>query len=318
MSKREFGPTGWRADRLPDLTGKTYVITGANSGIGFEAARMLGANGARVLMLCRNKGKADAAASALASAAPNGAYEIVQMDLADLSSVRAAADTVRAKCERIDGLINNAGLMMLPKRELTADGFEMQFGVNHLGHFVLNARLSDLVEAAAGRFVAVASIAHKYARGFKLKDVNLDSGYTATAAYCRSKLANLSYALELNRRLEASGAKAHAYGCHPGWSATNLQTTGPGAAMGFGLTIANAVFAQSAVNGALPTVLCAAEEDAVPGGYYGPSGFREFRGPVDRVQPTRAARDEAMAKDLWSASQSLTGESWPLLERKAA
>lgn len=314
---RQFSSKGWTADKLPDLSGKTYVITGANSGIGFEAARMLGERGAQITMLCRSEKKATDAVRELTGLAPEGRFDFVQMDLADLSSVRRAADDIRKTHQSIDGLVNNAGIMMVPKRELTVDGFETQFGVNHLGHFALNARLCELVEAASGRFVAVASIAHKYARGFKFDDLMMEQGYTATGAYCQSKLANLSYALELNRRLEAGGLKARAFACHPGYSATNLQSTGPGAIAALVMKPLNAILAQSAEKGALPTVLCTAGTEAKPGEYYGPTGFRDFGGPVDVASSTRAARDEKAASRLWAKSEELTSASWPIFESTA-
>lgn len=309
---RKFGSRGWTADKLPDLAGKTYVITGANSGIGFEAARMLGERGAHITMACRSEPKAAEAVRELTSLAPQGRFDSVQMDLSDLSSVRRAAGDIRKSHQKIDGLINNAGIMMIPTREMTADGFETQFGVNHLGHFALNAELCDLVEAASGRFVAVASIAHKYARGFKFDDLMMEQGYTATGAYCQSKLANLSYALELNRRLEASGLKARAYGCHPGYSATNLQSTGPGAIATLIMKPLNAILAQSAKKGALPTALCAGGSEAEPGEYYGPTGFRDFGGPVDIATTTSAARDEKAASRLWAKSEELTRSTWSI------
>ncbi len=313
MTKRQFGMRGWKPEQLGDLSGKNYVITGGNSGIGLEAARMLGDKGARVTIACRNEDKAREAVSELKQKAPSGAYDYALMDLASLASVRDGASQIRATRDRIDGLINNAGIMMIPARELTVDGFETQFGVNHLGHFVLDAALCDLVEAASGRFVSVASIAHKYAPGFKFDDLMLERGYTPTKAYAQSKLANLVYALELNRRLEKSGAKSSSFACHPGWSSTNLQTTGPGAIAGLVLTLANALFAQPAAKGAIPTVLCAAGDDAEAGGYYGPTQFRDFKGPVDRASMTRAAKDEAAAKRLWDESEKLTGAKWSIL-----
>lgn len=313
MTRRQFKSGGWKPEQLSDLSGKNYVITGGNSGIGFEAARMLGAKGARVTIACRSEEKARSAVTQLSQKAPVGDYDYVLMDLASLASVRDGAAQIRSNRDKIDGLINNAGIMMIPSRELTVDGFETQFGVNHLGHFVLDAELCDLVEAASGRFVSVASIAHKYAKGFEFDDLMLEKSYTATKAYAQSKLANLVYALELNRRLEASGATSRSFACHPGWSSTNLQTTGPGAIAGFALTIANAMFAQPAEKGAIPTVLCAAAEDAEPGGYYGPTSFRDFKGPVDRASMTRAARDEQSAKRLWDESEKLTGARWAIL-----
>lgn len=312
MTGKQFGRGGWTADSLPDLNGKTYVITGANSGIGFEAARMLGEKGAACVMLCRNPAKADEAKTALEKAAPQGRFAVTQMDLADLSSVRAAAGAVGAAHPKIDGLLNNAGIMMPPKRELTKDGFELQFGVNHLGHFLLSALLAKNVEAANGRFVSVASIAHKFAPKFRFDDITFENGYSPGRSYAHSKLANLSFALELNRRLEAAGKKARAFACHPGYSETNLQSTGPGAISAAVMKPLTFAFSQTAEKGALPTVLCAAGE-AEPGGYYGPTGLLDMTGPVDRARYTRRAKDADDAKRLWDLSVSQTGAEWTVL-----
>lgn len=309
-----FGPRGWTPDRLPDLAGKTYVITGGNSGIGFEAARLLGEKGAAVTILCRNRDKAETAVADLKRRAGAGSYDYVLLDLADLSSVRIAAEKVRVRHKKIDALINNAGIMMLPRRELTADGFETQFGVNHLGHFAFAALLSDLVEAAAGRFVVVASGVHHFGRlGFD--NLMLERGYRPMRAYAQSKLANLVFALELERRLEASGCKARCYACHPGYSATNLQSTGPSRLSAQIFRPMNAVFAQSAAKGAIATVLCAAGVEAEAGRYYGPTGLGEMTGPVGPARIARQARDESAAAHLWQISRTLTGVEWPILKK---
>lgn len=307
---RQFGAKGWSSGQLPDLKGKTYLITGGNSGIGLEAARVLGAKGARVVILCRNPEKAQTALADLKKSASAGAYETIALDLSSLASVRAAAAEARKRFPKIDALILNAGIMMTPKRALTADGFETQFGVNHLGHFALAAALADLVEAAGGRFVSVSSIMHKYAPRVRIDDPNFERGYTPVGAYANSKLADLVFALELDRRLKKSGSKASAYACHPGYSDTNLQTTGPSKLIGVLMKPATMLFSQPAAKGALPTVLCAAGAQAEPGGYYGPNGWREMTGPVDRASATRAARDEKHGAELWALSEKLTGAKW--------
>lgn len=312
MTERAFDKAGWTPDRLPDLAGKNYVITGGNSGIGFEAARMLGEKAAQVTILCRSEDKASAAVNELSQLAPAGTFDYVLMDLSDLASVRDAAGRVRDSRASIDGLVNNAGIMMIPKRELTKDGFETQFGVNHLGHFVLNAELCDLVEVAAGRFVSVASIAHKYAHGFHFDDLMLADGYNPIRAYAQSKLANLVYALELNRKLTDSNCAARAFACHPGYSDTNLQTTGPGGVAAMLMKPLTAMLSQPAAKGAIPTVLCAAGADAEPGGYYGPTGFREFSGPVDRATVSPFAKNRIDAERLWLESEKLTGAKWQI------
>ena len=314
-----FGPKGWTADRLPELSGKTFVITGGNSGIGFEAARMLGARGGRVVILCRNPKKASDAIDALTRAAPEGGFETATLDLSDLTSVRNCAKALSKHAPKIDALVLNAGIMMIPKRTVTADGFETQFGVNHLGHFALAALLSPCVDAApAGRFVSVASVAHKFARGFRWDDLMFERFYTPARVYAQSKLADLVFALELNRRLVASARKARAYACHPGYSATNLQSTGPGALAAAAMAPMNRLIAQSAEKGALPTVLCAAGVEAEPGGYYGPTGFFDMTGPVGPASMTRFARDAEAGAKLWARSLQLTGASWSILEGAAA
>lgn len=310
-----FGPEGWLPARLPDLSGKTIFITGGNSGIGKEAARMLGARGARVTLFSRNREKAASAVRDLEARAPEGAFDYIPLDLADLSSVRAAASEARNRCDKIDALINNAGIMMTPRREITADGFELQFGVNHLGHFALAGLLSDLVEAAGGRFVAVSSLMHHYAPKLRLDDLMHERGYSPVRAYAHSKLANLVYALELNRRLERRGARARSYACHPGYADTNLQSTGPSLLMALMMKPATALFSQPADRGAIPTVLAAAGAEAEAGGYYGPTGFQDMKGPVDRAGVARQARDEKAARRLWEQSEKLTGVIWPIFER---
>lgn len=311
----DFGPQGWTADRLPDLSARTFVVTGGNSGIGLEAARMLGVRGGRVVILCRNPKKATDALAALKRTAPRGRFEATALDLADLASVRAAAASLSASLPRIDALVLNAGLMMIPTRTVTADGFETQFGVNHLGHFALAALLAEKVEAApAGRFVSVASVAHKFAPGFRWNDLMFERGYTPARVYAQSKLADLVFALELDRRLVAAGRRARAYACHPGYSATNLQSTGPGALAAAAMAPLNRLIAQSADKGAVPTVLCAAGAEAEGGGYYGPTGLFEMKGPVGVARMTRHARDAEAGARLWAQSELLTGVRWTIFE----
>lgn len=314
-----FGPKGWTADRLGDLSGRTFVVTGGNSGIGLEAARMLGVRGGRVVLLCRNPKKATDALAALKRTGPRGVYESAPLDLADLASVRGCAADLSKRLGKIDALVLNAGLMMIPKRTMTADGFEMQFGVNHLGHFALAALLAEKVEAApAGRFVSVASAAHKFARGFRWNDLMFERFYTPARVYAQSKLADLVFALELDRRLVAAGKRSRAYACHPGYAATNLQSTGPGALAAAAMAPLNRLVAQSADKGALPTVLCAAGAEAEGGKYYGPTGFLELTGPVGLARMTRYARDAEAGARLWTQSEHLTGVRWSIFESVAA
>ena len=234
--------------------------------------------------------------------------EQVKLDLADLSSVRAAAEETRSKVEKIDALINNAGIMQTPAQK-TADGFEMQLGTNHLGHFLLNGFLFDLVEKASGRIVTVNSIAHKYGRMY-LDDLMMTENYSPTFAYGQSKLANMLYALELDRKLKSSGSKVTSYACHPGYSDTSLQSTGQAGFWKGLYKVSNALMAQPAAKGAIPTVLCAAGTEAVPGAYYGPTGMGESRGAVGDALVSEKALNEADAQDLWQQSEALVDFSW--------
>lgn len=297
----------WTADKLPDLSGKSYLITGGNSGIGFEAAKYLGQAGGNIIVASRNPEKGNRAVEQLR---PNikGIAQLIQLDLADLTSIRAAADQTRSITLQLDGLINNAGIMQTPEQK-TADGFEMQIGTNHLGHFLLNGLLFDLVEKVGGRIVTVSSIAHKYGQMY-LDDLMMTKNYSPTYAYGQSKLANMLYAMELHRRLKAAGSKVTSYACHPGYSDTSLQSTGPKGLWKGLYKVTNTLMAQPATKGAIPTVLCAAGAEAVPGAYYGPTGMGETRGPVGDAQVSEKALNEADAQNLWQQSEELVDFSW--------
>ena len=299
-----LGVKSWREDRLPDLTGETYVITGGNSGIGYDAARMLGEKGAHLILACRSLEKAEAAKQSLLKCV-KGKVDLVKLDLSDTASIRAGAEAVRALTTQIDGLINNAGIMQTPPMK-TADGFELQFGTNHLGHFLWTSLLLDLVEAAEGRVVQVSSIAHKFGR-MRWGDLMFTSGYTPSKAYGQSKLANIMFAFELDRRLAAAGSPAKAMSCHPGYSNTNLQSTGPTGFLNGLYKVMNALMAQRQELGAVPTVLAAAGTEAKRGAYYGPTGFLDTRGPVsDASVAEHALITEDWAR-LWTASEKLLG-----------
>ena len=299
----------WTPDRLPDLTGKTYIITGGNSGIGFEAAKLLATHGANVEIACRDQTKAEVAVAEIASAG-RGHAGAIPLDLADLSSVREAARIITDRFGKIDALVNNAGVMQ-PPYATTRDGFELQFGVNHLAHFLLSGLLRGVVEAAGGRIVVTSSIAHKNGR-INFDDLNAAKRYSATAAYFQSKLANLLFALELDRRLRAAHSPATALACHPGVSHTNLQSSGPRGVWKAAYSLIMPVMSQSAAAGAVPTVLAAAATEAKPGGYYGPTGAGEFKGPVGDAEIGRQALDREAARRLWDVSEELTGLSWEL------
>jgi NAD(P)-dependent dehydrogenase (short-subunit alcohol dehydrogenase family) len=303
----DSGFSDWTPERLPDLAGKRFLVTGGNSGIGLEASKMLAAAGADVTIACRDIDKAEHEAGHIAEVS-RGLTEFMHLDLADLDSVRQAAAEARGRYDQIDGLINNAGIMQTP-RTTTKDGFELQFATNHLGHFLWTGLLLDRVEAAAGRVVVVASIAHRLGR-IHFDDLMLERGYNRTTAYCQSKLANLMFAFELDRRLQASGSLARCIACHPGYAATNLQSTGPrGWIRGF-YSVANVLAAQSAYRGAMSTALAAAGTEARAGAYYGPQTFGEMRGRVSDAAVAARALDEDSAARLWDISEKLVAYQW--------
>jgi len=299
----------WKPSKLPDLTGKTYLITGGNSGIGLEAAKMLGASGGRIVIACRNPAKAKAAAAEI-NQVSNTKTEIVQLDLADLSSVRKAAASVNKTYKKIDALVNNAGIMQTPKQK-TADGFEMQLGTNHLGHFLWTGLLISNVEKAKGRVVTLSSIAHKMGK-IHFNNLMLDKGYSPTKAYTQSKHANMLFGLELARRLEAAGSSVKSIICHPGYSNTNLQSTGPQGVLNIFYKPLNGLVAQPAIKGAIPTVLAAAGLEAVHGRYYGPTGLGDMRGPVGNARIIPHAQRKGPAKRLWDVSEELVGFEWAI------
>ncbi len=307
----------WTTADIPDQSGRTALVTGANSGLGLQTAKALAAAGAAVLMGCRNAEKAANAKREIETATPGAAVEIVELDLADLSSVETAAAAVAARPEALDLLINNAGVMVPPKRQ-TADGFELQFGTNHLGHFALTGRLLDkLLAADAPRVVTVASIAHRAGK-MDFDDLNWENGYSRWPAYGRSKLSNLLFTLELSKRAAAAGSHLIAASSHPGFAATNLQTAGIGlGTAGKLLTpvmkLGNVFLAQSDANGALPTLRAATDPEVVSGDYYGPDGLGEQRGHPQRVGRSGRASNEADAARLWEVSEELTGVSFGAL-----
>jgi NAD(P)-dependent dehydrogenase (short-subunit alcohol dehydrogenase family) len=289
---------------VPDQTGRIAIVTGANSGIGLDAARRLALAGARVVMACRDIAKGDAAAATIRAEAPDALLDVVALDLASLDSVRAFAAGYTH--ERLDLLINNAGVMVPPYRK-TADGFELQLGTNHLGHFALSGLLLErLLATPAARVVTVSSTAHKFGR-IDFDDLQSERSYHRWRAYGQSKLANLLFMFELDRRLREHGADAISVGAHPGYSATNLQFAAtPSRVERLGSLVLNRVVAQSAERGAEPTLYAATA--ALPGGsFVGPDGFQEMRGAPQLVRPTRAARDPETAQRLWEVSEQLTG-----------
>src|SRR5208282_4044606 len=288
----------WTADDLPDLSGKTIVVTGGNSGISYEAAIQFARKRGRVVLACRNMEKAHTAAAAIAALAPGAPVEAMALDLSSLASVRGFADAFKGRNRMLHVLCNNAGVMALPYCR-TADGFEMQFGTNHLGHFALTGLLLDRLLAADGaRVVTVSSSAHRMGQ-IRFDDLQWEHGYRKWRAYGQSKLANLLFAFELQRRIEAAGAKLISVACHPGYAATNLQAMGPrmsGSAMMetiWGLL--NRLFAQSAAMGALPTLHAATAPGLRGGEYIGPDGFGGLWGHPAKVESNAASHDTAAA-----------------------
>ena len=298
----------WADAHLPDLSGRTAVVTGANSGIGFEAARGLMLRGAHVVLACRNADKAADALGSLRAAAPAGTAEVRPLDLASLDSVRGFADAFDA--DRLDLLINNAGVMALPRRE-TADGFEMQFGTNVLGHYALTARLLPrLLATPHSRTVWLASLAHRFGR-IHLDDLNGERAYSPWGAYGQSKLADLMLALELDRRFHAAHTDAVSVAAHPGYTSTNLQTAaadmkGSGAEKAVSLALNRAV-GMPTWKGALPTLLAAAGRGVRGGDYVGPTGWGEVWGLPGRAHVSSRARDAKMATRLVEACEQMTG-----------
>ena len=288
----------WTAADLPDMSGRTVVVTGANSGLGAIAARELARAGARVVLAVRDTKRGEAAAATMP-----GDTEVRALDLADLSSVRAFADGWDGP---LDILINNAGVMAIPERR-TADGFEMQFGTNHLGPFALtNLLLAHITD----RVVTVASDAHRIGK-IKFDDLNAQRRYGRWSAYGQSKLANLLFTLELQRRLEAAGSAVSAHAAHPGYSATNLQGHSKHLVDRVVMGIGNRVIAQSDEMGALP-ILYAATQDVLGASYTGPGGFQGMRGYPAAAGRAPAAADTETAKRLWEVSEELTGVTFPL------
>lgn len=297
-------------DRLPDLSGRIYLITGANSGIGFEASRHLRRRNADVLVAARSMERGRAAVTRIEEVPSTGSVDLIQLDLASIESIRAAANEVRERTDGLDAIVNNAGVMQAPKGT-TADGFELQFGTNHLGHFLLDHLLFDLVEARSGRIVPVSSIVHRRAKGIDFEDPMMTSGYSPTRAYYQSKLANLTFGLELARRLEAAGQTVTSVSCHPGYSATNLQFAGPTGLMKMGYRVTN-LFAQSASDGAVPEALAAAGTEARNGAYYGPTRFGDAMGPVGDSFVNPVATDPEAGRRLWELSETLLDVKWTL------
>jgi NAD(P)-dependent dehydrogenase (short-subunit alcohol dehydrogenase family) len=305
MSARRAGNGHWTGADIPDLTGKTAVVTGANSGLGFETARALAARGAAVVLACRDAGKADDAAGRIRAAIPAADLATLRLDLGSLASVRDAAARLRSGRARIDLLINNAGVMAPPYGH-TQDGFELQFGVNHLGHFALTGLVLDMLLAAPGsRVVTVSSNGHRVGDIY-FDDLAFERGYRPMRAYGQSKLANLMFTYELQRRLAAAGSTTIALAAHPGTAATELERHLP-----FGMRMLSPLAPhQRADRGALPVLRAAADPAARGGDYYGPGGLGQFTGYPVLVASSRRSHDAAAQRRLWQVSERLTGVTY--------
>jgi NAD(P)-dependent dehydrogenase (short-subunit alcohol dehydrogenase family) len=306
----------WSTADIPDQSGRIAVVTGSNTGIGYHTAAVLAYSGAHVVLAVRNLEKGNAALARIVAADPKADVTPQELDLSSLDSVHAAAEALRSAYPRIDLLINNAGVMYTPKR-LTADGFEMQFGTNHLGHFALTGLLLDnLLPVRGSRVVTVSSLGHRIRAAIHFDDLQWEHGYDRIAAYGQSKLANLLFTYELQQRLAARAAAKEkqptiAVAGHPGTSNTELTRHLP-AILKPGAALIGAVLFQSAAMGALPTLRAATDPDVEGGQYYGPDGFAEQRGHPKLVSSSGQSHDEDLQQRLWTVSEELTGVTYPV------
>jgi NAD(P)-dependent dehydrogenase (short-subunit alcohol dehydrogenase family) len=306
----------WTAADILDQRGRIAVVTGANSGIGFVAARELARAGARVVLAVRNAEKGAEAAREISAAVPGAEVEVGSLDLGSLESVRGFAEWFGREHEGLDLLINNAGVMA-PPRQVTADGFELQFGTNHLGHFALTGLLLGRMEGREdARVVTVSSGAHRMGR-INFDDLQGEGRYGRWSAYGQSKLANLLFAFELDRRLRAAGSSVKSLAAHPGYAATNLQSAAAPQPDRLFMAVTNRVLAQSPEMGALPLLYAATYPGLEGGTYVGPDGLFEQRGYPKPVGSSAAARDEGAARKLWEASEGLTGVLFRIASRSA-
>jgi NAD(P)-dependent dehydrogenase (short-subunit alcohol dehydrogenase family) len=302
----------WTAADVPDQSGRVAIVTGANSGLGYDTAAVLAEKGAQVVLAVRNLDKGNEAADRIRKASPNADVSTRELDLTSLDSVRKAADELRAAHPRIDLLINNAGVMYVPTRETTDDGFEMQFGTNHLGHFALTGQLLDnMLPVEGSRVVTISSVGHRILARIHFEDPQLERKYNRVEAYGQSKLANLLFTYELQRRLKAKGTPTVALAAHPGMSNTELMRYLPGPLRNLPDFVWNLV-AQSAAMGALPTLRAATDPVAQGGQYYGPDGIGEVKGNPKVVASSAQSHNEDIQRRLWTLSEELTGITYPV------
>lgn len=300
----------WTEQDIPDQKGRLAVVTGANSGLGFETARALAAHGASVVMAVRDVDKGKHAADRIADAVPGADPTVQQLDLTSLASVRTAAEQLKSAHAAIDLLINNAGVMY-PPRQTTSDGFELQFGTNHLGHFALTGLLLDrMLHVPGSRVVTVSSVGHRIRARIDFDDLHSERSYNRVAAYGRSKLANLMFTYELQRRLSGTGTTI-AVAAHPGAANTDLMRNMPAALRAL-VPVVAPIVTQTPAMGALPILRAATDPGVLGGQYYGPGGFLETRGYPKIVESSSQSHDTAVQQRLWKISQELTGVAFPV------
>lgn len=313
MNTNPFGPGGWTPDRLGSLAGRTYLITGANSGTGFEASRTLLSRGARVVMLNRSPEKSNAAIAQLKQDLGHDAnVSFIRLDLGDLASARKAATEVLELVPQIDALICNGAIAQVPTRQLTVDGFESQLGVNHFGHFLLCGLLFERIEDSKGRIVVVGSTGYRMGlKRIRFENLNFEESYTAWNAYSQSKLAQVMFAYELQRRVRAAGKNVEVHACHPGASRTNLIDTSGSTVNRIVWGILKWIVAQPAEKGAWPEVMCTTEKGLEPETLYGPTRRGETVGAIGECRLEPFALDRNAAARLWQISEEKTGLVWP-------
>lgn len=315
-NNNQFGTQGWTPDRIKDISDKTFVITGTTSGTGLEASRILLSKGAKVVMLNRNAAKSEQVIAALKKELGHHInVSFIRMDLAEQASVRKAAEELLEKVVQIDALICNGAIAQVPKQVLTVDGFESQLGVNHYGHFTLQAQLFPLIEKSKGRIVTVGSEGYKMGlKTIKFGDMNWDKNYTGNDAYSQSKLAQIMTVYELQDRLKKAGkTDVKVYACHPGASRTSLiKTSGSLLTRFIWQLMKLSPMVQSAEKGSYPELMCAIEPDLDQGGFYGPTGQNYWTGPVGECKLEPHAKDKTVAEKLWEESEKATGVQWAL------
>ncbi|MBX2877427.1 MAG: SDR family oxidoreductase [Saprospiraceae bacterium] len=313
MNKNKFGKQGWTPERLGDLSGKTYLITGANAGAGFEASKILLSKGAEVVMLNRNEKKSNTAIDILKEQfGASTKVSFIKMDLAALSSVRNAAAEVETSIPKIDALICNAAVAQVAEQKFTSDGFESQLGINHYGHFLLINLLFASIEKSGGRIVVVGSEGYKMGlKTIQFEDMNFDKNYHANNTYCHSKLAQIMFAYELQNRIKEANKSVGVYVCHPGASKTSLINKDASLMTRITWSILSiSPMVQTAEQGAYPEIMCATEDNLKQQAYYGPTGRMNWVGPVGECELESFVLDREIATKLWTVSENQTGRKF--------